>query len=328
MKWDSLKSKAFFAVLFTFSSSLACADSGIVVSAVGKVEVWRNNQWQAVAKDDFLEEGEVISTGFNSEMILRYQESLLRLGSLSRVTLEKLSSSEIADGISIYVDTGIVDSSVNHKKDKRVSYTVRNSIAVAHVRGTEFEMLGNGQLYCFDGAVELFPASTIDPKIDLAVETTGEEITAPLYEGYEEKFGSEKEVARALKKEEKKRVKELKMQMKEEKRRRKNKRAEENAALNDTEDDKSVGSEKKSSKSAQFPNPNSRLGRGGVLVRAGRKAVFSNKTGSPGRPQSSDPQGNEYDALDSYRTVMQEAASKNKTQNVDAVKIVPGKSDK
>lgn len=326
MKLNSFMMKALFATLFVFFSSHVFADSGIVVSTVGKVEVLRNNQWISVGEGDSLEEGEVISTGFNSEMVLRYQESTLKMGALSRITLEKLSSSEVADGISVYVDTGIVSSSVNHKKDKRISYTVRNPIAVAHVRGTKFEMLGNGQLYCFNGAVELFPASSIDPKVDLSVETTGEEITAPLYEGYEEKYSSEKEAARAFKKAEKKRAKELKKQMKEERKRAlKNKRAgkdvDETADINSAEDTGDSYSNS-SEKGEKLPDLNVRLGRGGVLVRAGRKAVFSNKTGSPGIPQS-----DRANALEPYRKTMRDAAHKNSVRNMDVVNVTPGKSD-
>ena len=52
---------------------MAFASSAVVVSFVGKVEVNRNNVWVPLAKGDKVYQGEMISTGFKSELILKYQ---------------------------------------------------------------------------------------------------------------------------------------------------------------------------------------------------------------------------------------------------------------
>ena len=130
--------KYILAVLFA-SCTLAFAETATVISVSGKVEVNRNETWLPVQKDTIIREGEVISTGFKSEALVKYKDSVMKLGPLTRITLEKLASSDTKDDVSVYLSTGSVRSTVNHSENRRVSYTVRNPIAVASVRGTVFD---------------------------------------------------------------------------------------------------------------------------------------------------------------------------------------------
>lgn len=155
-------------VLFLFCAAFACANTATVVSVVGKVEVSRNNEWVALSTNAVIREGEVISTGFKSEAVIRYKDSVMKLGPLTRVTLEKLTASESKDDVSVFLNTGSVRSTVSHSENKRISYTVRNPIAVASVRGTDFSFFGN-TVQCFDGAVAVVPAFMVNPARDLGV---------------------------------------------------------------------------------------------------------------------------------------------------------------
>lgn len=149
-------------MLFLFCAAFASANTATVVSVTGKVEVSRNNAWVALSADAVVREGEVISTGFKSEAVIRYRDSLVRLGPLTRVTFEKLTASEEKDDISVFLNTGAVRSTVSHSDNRRVSYTVRNPIAVASVRGTDFSFFGS-TVRCFEGAVAVVPAFRVNP---------------------------------------------------------------------------------------------------------------------------------------------------------------------
>jgi hypothetical protein len=139
-----------------------CADSATVVSLKGKVEVNRNGSWVALAERDTVAQGEVVSTGFKSEAVLQYQGSAMRLGPLTRVTLETLAIGVKKDTVSVYLNTGAVRSSVKKTENKRVQYTVRNPVAVASVRGTEFGFLSDGSIDCTEGAVVAYPGNWYD----------------------------------------------------------------------------------------------------------------------------------------------------------------------
>lgn len=100
-------------ILFLFCAASAGASTATVVSVVGKTELRRNNEW---------------------------------------VTLEKLTASEKKDAVSVFLNTGAVRFTVNHAENRQVSYTVRNPIAVAGMRGTDFNFFGNA-VHCSDDAV-------------------------------------------------------------------------------------------------------------------------------------------------------------------------------
>ena len=167
MKSNLLK-KYILAVLFT-SSTLAFAETATIISASGKVEINRNESWIPVQKDSIIREGEVISTGFKSEALIKYKDSVMKLGPLTRITLEKLASTETKDDVSVYLSTGSVRSTVNHSENRRISYTVRNPIAVASVRGTIFDFDGLGNVGCSAGGVIVTAAENVDPVRDLGI---------------------------------------------------------------------------------------------------------------------------------------------------------------
>ena len=139
-----------------------CAASATVVSAEGKVEVERQGKWIPLSANDTVSEGEIISTGFKSKAVLRYQGSVLQLGALTRVMLEKLAAGEQNDTVAVYLNTGTVKSTVRRAENRRVNYTVRNPVAVASVRGTEFDFSGDGAVFCTEGAVVTYSGRLYD----------------------------------------------------------------------------------------------------------------------------------------------------------------------
>jgi hypothetical protein len=132
------------------------AEKASVISVRGKAEVSRDGKWVSLHADDTVAEGEVISTGFKSEAVLVYQGSTMKLGSLTRITLEKLAESDAGESVSVFLNTGAIRSKVTHEENRRVSYTVRNPVAVASVRGTEYDFTGSTRISCYEGAVAVY----------------------------------------------------------------------------------------------------------------------------------------------------------------------------
>jgi hypothetical protein len=73
MKFGFSRKFVLCCLLSFICSFMTFASSAVVVSFVGKVEVNRNNAWVTLAKGDKVYQGEMISTGFKSELILKFE---------------------------------------------------------------------------------------------------------------------------------------------------------------------------------------------------------------------------------------------------------------
>lgn len=134
------------------------AENAKVTFVKGKVEVLKDSKWEPVTIGQEIAENSVLSTGFNSEARIQYKGTVMGLGPLTRITLEKLAETEKKEIVNVYLNTGSVRSKVTHPQDKRVSQTVRNAISVCSVRGTDYTFFDSGKLVCHSGAVATFPA--------------------------------------------------------------------------------------------------------------------------------------------------------------------------
>ena len=153
------KTKKLFVVLFLFSLFVPCfADEAIVTYIKGKVEVQSGNNWVPVQVGQKLSEKAIVSTGFKSEAKIQYKGTVMALGPVTRISLDKLANSEKKEVVNVYLKTGSVRSKVTHPTDKRVSQSVRNPVSVCSVRGTDYIAFSNGSVSCFEGAVAVFPA--------------------------------------------------------------------------------------------------------------------------------------------------------------------------
>lgn len=140
-------------VLSVVVGSPVFADEAVVTFVKGKVEVQKGTSWVALAVGDKVTQSDTISTGIQSEAKIKYNGSLMALGAMTRITLDQLSSGNNREKVEVNLQTGAVRSKVTHTEDTRVSYKVRSPVAVASVRGTEFEITETGKVSCFEGAV-------------------------------------------------------------------------------------------------------------------------------------------------------------------------------
>ena len=162
------------------------AENAKVTFVKGKVEVLKDSKWEPVTIGQELCENSVLSTGFNSEVRIQYKGTVMGLGPLTRITLEKLADTEKKEIVNVYLNTGSVRSKITHPQDKRVSQTVRNAISVCSVRGTDYIFYDNGKVVCFSGAVATFPAFMLDEKFYMQSFADNSELETEFEEDVEE----------------------------------------------------------------------------------------------------------------------------------------------
>ena len=108
--------KLFFFLVSTILASSIFAETfaATVESVTGKVEVQNGSEWVALKAGDSVNKGAVISTGFKSEVQLKIKDSTLKLGPLTRMTVEQLASNEAKDQTQVFIDSGKVSADVKH----------------------------------------------------------------------------------------------------------------------------------------------------------------------------------------------------------------------
>ncbi len=156
MKKTVLKMLA-FSVLSFFALPIFTEDAK-VMAIVGKAEILRDNAWVALSVGDFVPKGAVISTGFKSELLLKVNESNVKLGALTRMTVEQLVQSSSENKTSLFIDSGKVNVEVNKTAGKRENFRVSSPVATASVRGTSFTFGSDGKLATHSGLVTKGPS--------------------------------------------------------------------------------------------------------------------------------------------------------------------------
>lgn len=134
------------------------ADEVKVTNVQGKVEVQRvDGNWYPLESGDFVDESEIISTGFYSDAVIEYKDSVMVLGALTRISLEKVSSSIDSDDIEIYLNVGAIRSKVNYGKGSSSSFIVKTPAVMASAKTSDFTVTSNGSVSCNDGSVIVSP---------------------------------------------------------------------------------------------------------------------------------------------------------------------------
>ena len=145
--------RAFATAAFALMAAGVFASEATVVAVVGKAEVQKGAEWVALNVGDSVEKGAVISTGFKSELLLKVNESNIKMGALTRLTVEQLTQSASANKTSLFIDSGKVNVEVNKSGNKREDFKVSSPVATASVRGTSFTFGSDGTLTTHSGLV-------------------------------------------------------------------------------------------------------------------------------------------------------------------------------
>ncbi len=152
------------AVLLT-SVMTANAQMATILSTTGKVEIKDGSSWIALKVGDTVEKGDIISTGYKSEAVIKIKSSELKLGPLTRMTVEDLVSSSKKDNTQIFIDSGSISAEVNSEPGKKVGFKVRSPVATASVRGTGLKVNSIGEAAVTHGSIAVEATDVAEAKV-------------------------------------------------------------------------------------------------------------------------------------------------------------------
>lgn len=155
-----MKSKFLLLALLAFLCALsAVAMDARVTSVTGKVQVQRKgtSEWVDVRKNDLIKEGDIISTGFNSNATINLGDSVCTVSPLTRMSIEQLTRTEKADTsatkTTVYIDSGKAAFKVNSSGKNLNDFKVHSPASTSSVRGTEFIVYSDGEVVAKEGLV-------------------------------------------------------------------------------------------------------------------------------------------------------------------------------
>lgn len=140
----SVVKKILLAAVLCCAMASLCAMEVKVIEVTGKVEVQKADKWVPVSKGDILPAGSVISTGFKSEALIAFDETVIKVKALTRLTIEQLFEKNGDKASSVYLDTGSISADVKPAENKRVGFSVKTPAATASVRGTSGDVYSDG----------------------------------------------------------------------------------------------------------------------------------------------------------------------------------------
>lgn len=120
----------------------AAADEALatVKEVVGRVELKApDGVWTLAAVGTALNKDTLVSTGFNSQVVLALGASSLTIKPLTRLSLEEIARREGDETVSLYLLAGRVRAEVHPPAGGRTEFRVKSTTATASVRGTAFD---------------------------------------------------------------------------------------------------------------------------------------------------------------------------------------------
>ena len=139
--------------IFALTAFNALAEDAKVMAVVGKAEIQQGSEWVALNVGDSVPKGAIISTGFKSELLIKVNASNIKMGPLTRMTVEQLAQSNSTNKTALFVDSGKVNVEVNKTGNRREDFKVSSPVATASVRGTSFTFGADGKLVTHTGLV-------------------------------------------------------------------------------------------------------------------------------------------------------------------------------
>lgn len=140
---------------------VAMAAPAIILAEIkGKVEIKAagSSTWQAASSGMELKLSDTISTGFDSMATVRIDKNVLHVKALSRLSVDKLSSSNNKVSTSTFLRVGRVDAEIQSAKGLTQDFKVQSPYSTASVRGTRFSFDGL-KLKVREGKVAFIPGA-------------------------------------------------------------------------------------------------------------------------------------------------------------------------
>lgn len=147
-----------FYTISLFSSSVE------VVSFTGKVKVKfpGDSRWSRLSVGDTLPPKAIVSTGFNSKIVLDLGSATLDVLPLTRMTVSEITESNDTISTSLFLQGGKIKADVNKVEGKIHDFKIKSPVATASVRGTSFLFSGN-TLFVERGVVDFGATTSYTP---------------------------------------------------------------------------------------------------------------------------------------------------------------------
>ncbi len=132
-----------FITIILFFTTLAGAESVVIQSVSGKVEVQEPGaSWQKASNGMELPLNTQISTGFGSEAKVEMDNATITVKPLTRMTIQELVTTESTATTKLFLGAGRIRADVRRSGSLVNDFQVRSPVATAAVRGTSFTFDG------------------------------------------------------------------------------------------------------------------------------------------------------------------------------------------
>ena len=153
--------------LVCFMLAPLLAISGEVVAVKGKAEIKQGGKWIPAKTGNKIEQGNMISTGFKSELTLKIDGSVITVKPMTRLTIEEITQKNEAVSSEVYLNVGSVKADVKPASTKKVEFKVKTPVATASVRGTSGEIDANGLLIGTSGTWSYVNNDGIETRVNI-----------------------------------------------------------------------------------------------------------------------------------------------------------------
>lgn len=131
-------------LLVTASPLWAAQPEAVLQSLKGKVEVKvpGSKSWSPAVEGQILSPAAVLSTGFDSSVVVAIDKTTIQVKPLTRLTIDKLVEESGTVKTSTFLRVGSVSTSVKSAAGVKQDFKIQSPYSTASVRGTEFDFDG------------------------------------------------------------------------------------------------------------------------------------------------------------------------------------------
>ncbi len=131
---------AIITIIFLTTTSYLFAADAVIKSLAGKVETQEqgSSSWKSAALGQKLKPGTIISTGFNSNVVLDLGSSEIIVRPLTRISLNELTERGGIVKTDLNLKLGKITADVKTTEGLKHDFTLKTPVSTAAVRGTKF----------------------------------------------------------------------------------------------------------------------------------------------------------------------------------------------
>ncbi len=157
-----------FLVIFLFCCCIFAivAMNAEVTNVKGKVEIRKGSSWVKAKEGTKLAVGDLVSTGFKSEMTVKIDGSVIVVRPLTRLKIEDIAQKNDAVSSEVFLNVGSIKVDIKPASTKRVEFKAKTPVATASVRGTAGIITADGELIGTSGTWSYVNSAGLETAVD------------------------------------------------------------------------------------------------------------------------------------------------------------------